>query len=330
MAIAGQLHAMYEPATQVHFDLQAFPTRQGPPQYFYHPPFELVFLLPLALLPYKVAFLTWAAAGVGFLLFSAWALNPHLGQLRAWSGLPVAVLVLAFFPVAIAISEGQDSLLLLAVIALAFRQFQQKKDFRCGAILSLALFKFQYVIPMVALLGIRHRKQLVFGFGMAGIVLFGFSWILVGTSGLRAYGHLLTHHYPEEAWRMPNLRGFVESLGGPAIFTVGLSVAALVWCALKRPRDETSEFSGAIAFSALVSYHMHFYDLTILLLPLLFLADRSVGEKRWSLALLPLLFYLTPLQPILRDLKLNYLLVVPLLSLLLIDTFGQKHAACIA
>src|SRR5438034_250427 len=81
-------------------------------------------------------------------------------------------------------------------------------------LLGLGLFKFQFIIPLIAILAFRRRAKLISAFLLTSAALLAVSWVLVGTSGLRLYWNLLSHHTPEMVWRMPNLRGLVESLGG--------------------------------------------------------------------------------------------------------------------
>src|SRR5205823_2821169 len=148
MARSGQLHNLYDADRQVLFDRNVFPSLQRyPPYFFYHPPYEVPLLLPLAFVSYQGAFWLWTA--FSFLL------------------------------------------------------------------LGLAVFKFQFIAPLVVILALRRRLKLISAFLATAVTVLGVSWMLVGTSGLNLYWQLLGNHTPEMVWRMPNVRGLVESLGGP-------------------------------------------------------------------------------------------------------------------
>jgi Glycosyltransferase family 87 len=128
--------------------------------------------------------------------------------------------------VAFGLYEGQDSFLLFALIALAYRQFRAGKDVSAGILLGLCLFKFQIVIPMVvALMFMSRLRALKFGaaFLATAAAAFTASWVTVGTSGLLLYRHMMTMDSVEHAERMANIRGIVGTLGGGAVLTVILS-----------------------------------------------------------------------------------------------------------
>src|SRR5207245_10136006 len=172
----------------------------------------------------------WTALSFLLLVVSGYVLESEFQELRRASGIPVALLVLTCFPVLMVLLQGQDSALLLLPVAFAFRQFERKRDASCGILLGLALFKFQFIVPLVVILALRRRLKLISAFVATAAALLGASWMLVGTSGLRLYWHLLGNHTPEMAWRMPNLRGLVESLGGPPTLSVALSLCLVLWC----------------------------------------------------------------------------------------------------
>jgi len=321
---SGERQNLYDPATQNRFELQIFHDPQKVPQYFYHPPFEVLLLLPLAFLPYQIAFWCWLAANVVLLLFSARVLSPQFRELRRSTGVPISAFCLAFFPVAEALLQGQDSILLLFVLALAYRQFCRKQDASCGVLLGLGLFKFQHIIPLVAILAFRWRPRLVAAFAATAIALFGASWALVGTPGLISYWHILWHHVPEEVWRMPNIRGLVESLGGSRAIVLILSAGLVLWFGLRRFRRDTVEFAAAIVAAELVSYHLHMYDLTVLLLPIILALEYAMVERKWVGISVVAILFLTPLQPILWAHRMTYLFSLALLALLIFLSFQDQ------
>jgi hypothetical protein len=317
MIWSGERLHLYDPAAQERFDRAMFPGRETATNYFYHPPAELLLLGPLALLSYKAAYFLWAVLSTGLLLFSARILQPQLGKLREAIDIPIPILFLAYFPVAMTLSLGQDSIVLLAVIVAACLQFLRKRDVACGAILGLGLFKFQHIIPLIAILAVRKRPKLLAGFAATTVAFLAVSWVIVGTSGLISYWHILWRLNPEMGWEMTNIRGIVESFGGFRAYTLGISACIFLWCALKRFPNDAIDYSAALIGTSLVSYHMHAYDLTILLVAFMFALEYSIVERKWlGIALVAILF-LTPLQFLLWHLKMIYLFALPLLALLI-------------
>src|SRR5262249_3899417 len=137
------------------------------------------------------------------------------------------------FPVVMVFLQGQDSALLLFLVTCAFVELNRGRDWSCGILLGLALFKFQFIIPLAAILAWRLGKNFVIGFVPLAAALLAASWFLVGTAGLASYWAMLVGGTPEMVSRMPNLRGMVESLGGPPAVAVTLAVALAAWCAIK-------------------------------------------------------------------------------------------------
>ncbi len=165
MARSGQLHNLYDAESQVRFDRNVFPSLQRyPPYFFYHPPYEIPLLLPLAFMSYRAAFWLWTALSFLLLVVSGYVLESEFQELRRASGIPVALLVLTCFPVIMVFLQGQDSALLLLLVAFAFRQFERKRDASCGILLGLALFKFQFIVPLVVILAFRRRLKLISAF----------------------------------------------------------------------------------------------------------------------------------------------------------------------
>jgi len=317
MARSGALHTLYDAAAQDRLDRQVFPSLERyPPYYFYHLPYEVLWLLPLSFSTYRTAFWCWTAVAFGLLVLAGLVLEPEFQELRRALKIPLAVLVLAFFPVMMIFLQGQDSPILLLLLALAFRQFERKRDISCGVLLGLGLFKFQFIIPLVAILAFRWRPKLITAFLVTMVCVLGISWILVGTSGLRLYWQLLNHHTPEMVWRMPNIRGLVESLGGSPALTIVVSLCLILWCGLRVGRLETGVFAAAVVCTTLVSYHGHIYDDVLLLVPILWALNLAVLERSPLWAFWPALFFLMmPGLVLLTHYKATWVLALPLLLL---------------
>ena len=325
MVRMGERFQLYDAAEQERLDRKFFPNRTTKTNYFYHPPIELTILAPLALLPYDAAYFVWGGLGVVLLVGASVALKPQLAKFSAVTAVPPPILFLAFFPAALAISLGQDSILLLLVLAFAFRKYLEKRDIECGAILGLSLFKFQYVIPLLAILVLRKRFKLVAGFAATALISLAVSWAFVGTSGLVSYWHILFQLQPEMTWEMTNLRGVVETAGGTRLVTLAISACLFLWCALEHFRDNAFEFSAAIVCASLISYHMHGYDLTILLIPIAVVLDYSIAERNWLGIFLACLLFFTPFEIVLWRTRMVYLFALPPMALLFFLAF-QNHS----
>src|SRR5437868_14028208 len=116
----GLGHQLYDEATQFRIQQEfaaGVSIRQGPLPYN-HPPFDALIFEPLARLPYFSAYLLWDLVNLLMLLAVVLLLRPHILMLQGSSAFFWVFVSLAFFPVFIALLQGQDSILLLLLVTL--------------------------------------------------------------------------------------------------------------------------------------------------------------------------------------------------------------------
>jgi len=263
--------------------------------FFDHPAFETLFFVPLSLLRFDVAYwlmflLNLAAVAICFI-----GMRSRMEPLRAiWSFLPVAVF-LCFLPFGRTLVQGQDSIVLTVLFLGAAVALERQRELLAGFLLALGLFKFQLVLPVVALFVLWKKWRVSAGFAVGTVVVVAFSTAVVGLRGMQQYfTHLLqmSAHlsaagentymlYPNE---MANLRGLMyglteHSLGHSAaqLLTLVASLSLFWWAARQK-----ASISLALLFAVLVSYHCLMHDLSILAVPLFLIGGRSSGQLRAS------------------------------------------------
>src|SRR5216684_6233378 len=97
---------------------------------FIRPAYQALLFVPFSLLPYRTAYLGFLAVNLVLLAMTFWILRPNMRNLsRVWQGLPVFVF-LVFYPVALAHMQGQDSILLLLLLAAALVALEQGQERR--------------------------------------------------------------------------------------------------------------------------------------------------------------------------------------------------------
>jgi hypothetical protein len=298
---------------------------------FNHLAYESLFYVPFAFLSYRAAYVAFFVFNSLILAVSIRLLWPSFSPLgEIWRFLPGAI-VLCFFPIAMALIEGQDSLILLALFAASLIATEGDKDFLAGIFLGFTLFKFQYALPIAVLLLIWRRWRFVAGFAVSGLAAVGLSVWLTGFTGVTKYlPYLLSmsanfsaadgaqHGIHPEG--MSNLRGLVAVVAGgssPRTFlvTAGLSLVIVACAAFKRP-----SLPGALLAAILVSYHHVISDASLLVLPMgLLLSKRGLTTLRAkALAILAGVVFLG--VPILLFSGAPYcLLVLPLTGILLLS-----------
>lgn len=266
--------------------------RHGPLRYL-RPPFEAWLFSLFALWPYPRALLIWTILKLAILLAIPLVVVRH----RPWSEVfPVwatGILVLGTFPASMELLLGQDAILLAFLYAICFWQLDTGSDVVAGMVLGLALFKFQFALPLVVILWIAGRTKVVVGFAMSASILAILSAVLVGWRGLLNYpGYLWTFNRTTGVGIAPNLqmtlRGLLTLFVGRAPYPgrihwllVPIAVAAIVyagWLWRKAGRPFLAEGFGLAAVVAIVtSYYAYSYDLLLLLGPLLAIRTRPGG-----------------------------------------------------
>ena len=322
MVVAGDGARVYDLAAQREYDQRlgtSFVDGQGrefslP---FVFPPYALALFAPLSRLPYRRAEFVWYAANVGMLLALPFVLRKSLAS----SDKAIAAELFApilFVPAVLALMQGQTSILLLLLFALAFAGLDEGKDTLAGCLLALALLKPQLMLaPLVALVIWRRWRALV-AMVWAGVALLGLSATIAGwratlhyPQALLAFNRLPGALGGEHQESMPNLRGAIHILlrghwpdANVSAITVALSIVLLAMLAILLRRVggfSRNSYAMVIVFACLLSFHAYLHDTSLLLLPIVLIAQ-SLLESCWTaghsvIAAAIGAMYLVPLLP---------------------------------
>jgi len=320
---------------------------------FDHPSYETLLYAPFSYFSYQTAYLVFLGFNLGILAICFWLLQPWMRNLqRIYRWLPVAMF-LAFLPVCAALIQGQDSLLLLMLLAIALRCVETEREFLAGLILAIGFFKFQILLPIAGLFFLWKRWRFVAGFTVMACAAILASLMLVGVSQnlefIRTLAGMSVHSgsamerdkYFLIPTAMPNLRGLLFGiLNGHSqnlwiqVLTVVLSIVVFVWIALYTRRRELGDgLLVAILAACLVSYHLLMHDVVVLLIPVLVTIDRFIfaerdgaSEEKFKLRAASLLFAAPVLMAWFPDHF--YLAVIPLLLLsFVLVRSGERNIA---
>jgi hypothetical protein len=289
----GHRHQLYEYPIQARFqDLVVGPSNTPLP--FNHLAYESLLFVPLSVFTYRTAYFIFLFAnlfllGICFVMLRSWTRN--LAKVYRW--LPVALFV-AYLPIAATLIQGQDSILLLTIFTGAFVLMERNQSTLAGALVGLAMFKFQLAVPIALIFLFWRGWRFVAGFvATSAVVLCVSSW-LVGFAQMKTYAHLLSTmssasgsaYFPRVATpnQMPNLRGLIFGLANhniPAslvLIAIAISSAVLLlWAATRQNIQRTlSALLVAVTVAALVSYHLNLHDLSVMFLPILSVLDHFV------------------------------------------------------
>jgi Glycosyltransferase family 87 len=284
MIRSGHAHELYDYDAQLHFQrLLVSPGDIALP--FNHLAYESLLYAPFSLLNYRRAYFAFLALNVSLLALSFRLLRPrmnNLGDIGTW--LPVAMLA-SFLPIAAALLQGQDSILLLTLAVAALVSLERGRQLTAGLLIGLGLFKFQVTIPIALLFLAWRRWRFSSGFLLSAIAAATLSAWMVGVGQLKVYaGALLAmsvrlssvadqFRYGISPAAMPNLRGMIFGLTSGRLSTLSVQAVSIAASALAlllaatmtsaKQRDAELLLTATTA-SVLASYHLLIHDLSIL------------------------------------------------------------------
>ncbi len=301
---------------------------------FIHPPHESLLFVPFAFFQYRTAYWWFLGLNLICILVCYELLRRRLWRLHSlWRWLPL-LLIVGFAPVAAALMQGQDSLIVFLLLAAALANLERGWDLIAGILLGLGIFRFQIVLPIAFFFVVWRRWRFLGGFCISAIPALALSVLVAGTAGLKLYMSLLFDLsvkltpagqalYGVPVSRMPNLRGFLfsvlhlQSSHTMLALTLILSLLVVVlggWAGRNAP--PVWQLSIAISASVIVGYHVLTHDLSILLIPMAMLLDRQIPRGLWNI---PMVWLSTPLCFFAYD----YVVALPVLWL-----FGVLVSQC--
>ena len=302
MIRTGHGGELYDFETQMRFHRQLLPEAAARSSVtMNHPAYEELLFLPLSMLPYRAAFWIFFTVNLGLLAVSLRLLWPYLRRMtERWSWFPV-LLCAEFFPLSRTILQGQDSILLLALLCAAFVLLEREQPVAAGLLVGCGMFRYQIVIPIVVLYMLWRRWKFVAGFAVSTALAACVSLLMVGIHGAIAYAKY-THavslgmategdmmRYNISPLTMLNLRGLISGvLWGRAshFWTQALIFVASALVILLASRLKPS-LPIAIVAASLVSYHFLAHDASIWLIPIFAaLCGTSVSEALLGVGML--------------------------------------------
>jgi hypothetical protein len=354
MLAAGHGHQLYDAGLQRQYQAR-YAGRVG--TLYIHPPFEAVIYLAVAWLPLRYAYLLWSLLNLTFLGVGVRLLAK---EIQPWYWRPSLGVSLTFVPTLLCFLQGQDSLLLLLLVVLAFTALRRGRGFNAGCWLGLGLFKFQLALPLALVLVVTQNRNirtgLVKGFSLAALALAGLSAAISGWSVFLIYPEFLLHLKSQPfagivSQAMANFRGLIyfffysDQSSGAVISLSILCAAALIMALLgwkKTGRNNNNNngnkddfdlaFANSVTLALLVSYHLNPHDLSLALLPVALLLHSASartpvarGPASWITLSLLALFFLPPLHLWALRAGVYALVSLPLLALFLSVAFLPRR-----
>jgi hypothetical protein len=248
-------------------------------------PYEALLYVPLSLLRFRDAYVAFFFANLVLLALSIWMLSPYLTRLAAaWTWLPIAVFF-CFLPVALALTQGHDSILLLTLMLASAVSFYKGRDLFAGLFLGLTLFRLEWAIVMVTLFFAWRCWRILSGFAIASAGCALVSLWVTSPAALKSYGREAVSwaaQSPPQVSRftsMANLRCLIQAIthlvsssGLTLPFAAICSFILVIWAATRPPN-----FALAALVTLLAMTHGSTCDIVLLILPLSMVMDARIG-----------------------------------------------------
>jgi len=266
LAHEGNFAGLHDPQAQLAVERRLVP-QVATLVPFVRPRFYALLLSPMALLPYKIAFPLWIAVQCA-LLFACWV--------WAWRRFGPDALVFAALAISapLGIASGQDCVVMLAILIVAFELAEREKLVVSGAVLALMLVKFHLILLWPLALVVQKRWRMLGGFAAMAAVEVLISIVPGGAQAVHSYAALLTNksldRLSPSPERMISFEGLLANAGIENSWVAGLFILAvisvLLWSLRGAPLWKL--FSLTACASLLVVPHVYGYDAALLLLPL--------------------------------------------------------------
>lgn len=284
LALAGEAASVWIPSR--HAAAQAAIVPAGYFTFFYPPSFLLI-CLPLAMLPYAAAFLVWLGVTCG-------ACIAALARYRAMAWPGVAALCLLAPPAVQNAANGQNAFLTTTLFAAAGLWLDRRPGL-AGVALATLSFKPQLGLLVLPALVAARRWCALFAAAAAGLGWIVVSGAVFGPDTWLAFlrllpraGEALESGVPigqiQSLYAMLRSLGVAHplSLGAQIILTLGALI--LVACSVVRRPGGRAEIALVASGAPLVTPYVLAYDLTVLLLPVIWIIaeGRRSGFLPWE------------------------------------------------
>lgn len=275
---------------QVQAEQVGFELIPGQVLLYNHIPWLIPLLWLIAGPNYVYSFIAWQLLLLGILVLSILLLVRMLpGGWKGENSLPLLLGGVTFFPLFASLMNGQDTAFACLGAVLLASGVLNRRDYLGGLGLALITVRPHIALLLAIPFLFHHRKVLIwaiiFGAGLAGLSL-----LLIGWDGARNYLDLVLisaagEWYGLKEAAMVNLIGllhrFAPGLGVETIRLTGWIVYAsallglsIVWKFSREIRE--TQLTLAVILGMFAVPHLHYHDLTLLLIPLWLLLNLLV------------------------------------------------------
>jgi glycosyl transferase family 87 len=269
------------------------------PYGYSHPAFEAIPFVVFTFFSPGWGYLLWTAVNIALLFATARLLSrPALNQVSPGGAIGI---MLAFFPASFAVMNGQDSVLMTLLAVVSFRELNAGHPFRSGLVLGMTCFRFQFLLPCLAILVLWRFWQVLKGALLASALLMPVSLLVTGFHAQITYFHLIrtlgsnSYAATQRFATMGTLRILLmHSNIAPVFIPLCVLIVALT---IYKARDATvpHKFLLAVLVACILNSYAYVYDMCILALPIIVFTTWLVQNGRYLELVVPLAVVALPL-----------------------------------
>lgn len=283
LALEGHAEAVYDWAVHRRMEVAALGHDMAGYYGWHYPPMLLFAAVPLSLLPYLAAWLTWSALTAAFLCWGLWRIVPQRAMVPALMAAPATLWCVV---------TGQNGFLTAGLMGAAL-VFAERRPLLAGVFLGLLTYKPQFgLLFPVALIAGRHWRLLTSATATT-LVLAVSSALAFGMETWRAFFRSVTTtvdgvlRVGGPGWsKLQSVYALLHPLGESWAMAghgvVVLVLAALVAWTFARPRPFAVQASVLASASVVATPYGYIYDLPVLAVAVAFLLRD--GSRRGFLA----------------------------------------------
>lgn len=266
----------------VQQDVVGFPLVKGQVLLHNHPPLLPPLLRIVMSENYVASFHRWVVLLIVLYALSLFVLDKVLqvSGIDRGTRLLIGIGSFLFLPLFFSLMNGQDTPIVLLGMAIWFYGLVTGKEWTSGLGLSLTVMRPHLSLAFAIPMAFRHRKAFLgYALGSAALVLL--SVLIIGVDGMQRYIGILSisargeWHGMNEV-KMVNLLGLLLRIFGESwvqlfrsgswvLFGAAIILLTILWSRQKGLQDNLLGLSVVIVL--LTSPHLHFHDLTLLLVP---------------------------------------------------------------
>ena len=266
---------------------------------FVNPPAVAVAFAPLAMLPFRVAYVVYTALLLAAYLLGVRLLRPHLPAFhQTWT--TTAVLGLLFYPFVVTITGGQNTAITWLLLAGTYAELRNGRDIRAGVWLGLLFYKPQFALLPLLLVALQRRLRALSAAGVVAAILYllgaaicGFDWPALMLRSLRTYWPLENHFNGHTSISLIGVCDAALPGGAGRVIGTILSLSVVASCVILWRRSVARPdlcWALAVSGSILISPHTQWYDVGLLLLSVFLVVHAQLATGRgiptgWRLGL---------------------------------------------